>query len=404
MSARDLARGIRPDNGNGPPYRHGQVTGFDFNSQPPVLFIDEELRPMRFLGLPSDYTFFDSVIWIMHEGAPLVIGRLPQMGGDLEAWHVVGSGGGEPAFLNSWVNFGSDHAVAAFYKQPNGWVRLKGLVKSGSSTIFTLPVGYRPPFDAVFTSVSNGTECMIRVDTSGNVSKPIGGSNVYVSLADVTFPTDWNRSQWVLPVVETAWSRSAQPNPTAEIFIRDDGWVWLKGLTDGTTGTRILVLPERSRPLLTHYLGCVDPTGAAFNRVDAFYKGVLTHIAGFGGVTLGGKTWFAETSGKTFVVPTLLNSWTNLGSNTEEAGYYVDQMGVCHLQGVVTGTNNNPIFNLPAGVRPLERHIFFEVASDGGSGVAGLRIDVFPNGDVQRGLAAANGYISLNGVSFRVEQ
>jgi hypothetical protein len=383
------------------PYQLGQVVGFDFDHQPPMLLVNDVERPMRFLGNLVDYTYFDSVVYVARNGGPLVIGRLPYMGGDLEDWHLVGAGG-EPAFQNSWANFGGAHAVAGFYMQPDGWVRLKGLVASGTSTstIFTLPEGYRPPFNAVFTSVSNGVQCVIQVDTSGNVSKPIGGSNAHASLAGVTFPTLWNRAQWLLPVLEQAWSRSAQPNPTVEMFRRDDGWVWTKGILTGTLNTRILVLPEQTRVLSNHILACVDIPAFAFNRVDLFYKGVMTHVVGATNVNLGGKNWFTSSGGRTFVAPTFLNSWANFATDTENAGYYVDHLGVCHLQGVVTGTNNDPIFNLPAGVRPLEQHIFFTVSA----GEVVCRVDVLANGDVKRGLPVANGYLSLNGVSFRVEQ
>lgn len=400
MSVRDLAAGIRGDD-SGSPYRHGQVIGFDFDSQPPVLFIDEDERPMRFVGLPTDYTYFDTVIWVMHSGAPLVVGRLPHMGGDLEDWHLVGTGS-EPAFQNSWVNFGGTDAVAGFYMQPDGWVRLKGLVKDGTSTatIFTLPDGYRPPVTIPFTSISASAACTIEVSTTGTVIKTSGGNNSHVSLAGITFPSQWNREQWLIPEMEPSWSRGAITNPTAEIFMRDDGWCWMRGAVDGSNGTRIFVMPLETRTVLTHILACDDVAGLGWTRLDLLYKGVLDHVAGTAlSAQLGGKTWFARKGGRAFISPTFLNSWANLGSLFQTAGYYKDHLGVVHLEGAVTGSNTNPIFNLPAGYRPLEQHIYFTLTE----GHDDSRVDVLANGDVKR-LVGTNGYLSLNGVSFRAEQ
>lgn len=61
-----------------------------------------------------------------------------------EGWHYVGASG-EPAFTNSWANVSGEPAVA-FRIREAGIVDIHGVVDSGSdsSSIFTLPVGYRP--------------------------------------------------------------------------------------------------------------------------------------------------------------------------------------------------------------------------------------------------------------------
>ncbi len=66
-----------------------------------------------------------------------------------KAWHQVGAGG-EPAFAGNWANFGGSDQAAAFRLGIKNDVELTGLVKStgalgaAPSTIFTLPVAYRP--------------------------------------------------------------------------------------------------------------------------------------------------------------------------------------------------------------------------------------------------------------------
>jgi len=63
-----------------------------------------------------------------------------------EGWHEVGDPG-EPEFLNSWENVGEPNiANAAFYRDHEGIVHLRGYITGGSlNTVFRLPPGYRPP-------------------------------------------------------------------------------------------------------------------------------------------------------------------------------------------------------------------------------------------------------------------
>ena len=60
-----------------------------------------------------------------------------------EPWHEVGAAG-EPAFQNGYSNSGGGFETAAFYKDHEGVVHLKGNVTGVSATIFQLPAGNRP--------------------------------------------------------------------------------------------------------------------------------------------------------------------------------------------------------------------------------------------------------------------
>lgn len=103
---------------------------------------------------------------------------------NVEDWHEVGSGGGEPAFENGWVNYGSVEATAAFYKDPWGRVHIKGLVKTGTinTTIFTLPVDYRPPANLIFNTQSNNVSARLNTTLAGVVSGTNGSSNLWISI------------------------------------------------------------------------------------------------------------------------------------------------------------------------------------------------------------------------------
>lgn len=97
---------------------------------------------------------------------------------------------GQPAFANSWVNFGTTDAPAAFWRDPMGWVHLRGLIKSGTigNVAFTLPPGFRPPLREVFAVLSNGAIGRVDVQADGQVI-PAAGNNTYVSLAGIHFRT-----------------------------------------------------------------------------------------------------------------------------------------------------------------------------------------------------------------------
>lgn len=88
----------------------------------------------------------------------------------LEAWHEVG-GSGEPAFQNSWANFGSGFSTMAFMRDPFGFVHLKGTIDTGSAStvIFTLPENYRPGETMRFIFRSGSVDGGLEIQTDGDV-------------------------------------------------------------------------------------------------------------------------------------------------------------------------------------------------------------------------------------------
>lgn len=100
-------------------------------------------------------------------------------------------GTGNPTFANSWVNFGSGWQVAAFWKDPFGNVRLRGLIKSGTvgQRAFTLPPGFRPFVSETFGTISNGAFGRVSIYSDGTVVPESPSNNTYVSLSGITFRT-----------------------------------------------------------------------------------------------------------------------------------------------------------------------------------------------------------------------
>lgn len=109
------------------------------------------------------------------------------------SWHYVGSGGSEPAFANSWVNYDSTETTfykAQFSKDAFGWVTVRGLIKDGtiSSSLpaFTLPTGYRPLKRLRFAIVSTNAFGAASVQESGIIAIEVGTSG-FVFLDGIRF-------------------------------------------------------------------------------------------------------------------------------------------------------------------------------------------------------------------------
>ncbi len=90
----------------------------------------------------------------------------------VENWHEIGSPG-EPEFEHSWHNFGGLFARAAFYKDHEGIVHLKGTVTGGLGAVFRLPAGYRPTERLIFPAYCSGGGC----SASGDGNAEVWGTN-----------------------------------------------------------------------------------------------------------------------------------------------------------------------------------------------------------------------------------
>lgn len=110
-----------------------------------------------------------------------------------DQWHVVGASG-EPAFQNSWVNYGGTFYGASFRRSPDGThLNTRGFVKNGTAftTIYTLPAGY---FSTVGdqnddTTSASGFGALQILAASGNF-KHIAGSNAAINLMSIWPITD----------------------------------------------------------------------------------------------------------------------------------------------------------------------------------------------------------------------
>lgn len=103
-----------------------------------------------------------------------------------EAFHEIGAGG-EPAFQNGASNYNNGFSTAAFFKDQEGVVHLKGTINvtAGSNTAFTLPVGYRPLQELDIVAINSGNLSYVYVTPAGDVITH--GNAGVVGLDSITF-------------------------------------------------------------------------------------------------------------------------------------------------------------------------------------------------------------------------
>lgn len=94
-----------------------------------------------------------------------------------------------PVLLNGWVNFGgTNYNNVGFYKDENGYVYLRGLIKSGTipSVALILPKGYRSSRYFNIPCISNGALGNLEVRPTGEV-RVVSGDNADFNLDGVSF-------------------------------------------------------------------------------------------------------------------------------------------------------------------------------------------------------------------------
>jgi hypothetical protein len=100
-----------------------------------------------------------------------------------------------PTLLNSWIDYGAPHAAAAYYKDKEGRVHLRGLIKNGTATpgtvLFNLPAGYRPSTSGqlIFAVISNNSMGRVDVKPNGDVVIILATAG-FLSLDGISFRAD----------------------------------------------------------------------------------------------------------------------------------------------------------------------------------------------------------------------
>lgn len=93
----------------------------------------------------------------------------------------------------SWVAFGGGFSTPAYSIDVNGYVHLKGLIKSGTTSsgtvIATLPEGLRPSEASLHLVTTSTGTASLRVQTNGNIEIDRPFDSTWTSLSGVIFPS-----------------------------------------------------------------------------------------------------------------------------------------------------------------------------------------------------------------------
>jgi hypothetical protein len=267
----------------------------------------------------------------------------------MDTWHIVGSGGTEPAFQNGWTSTSAGSVLNAlrFRKDPLGRVTLAGQVLGGpsNSVVFTLPPGYRPP-------VNNAGSIIIPITTGSGGSGATGG---YVQIS----PTTGN-------VVVTNFGAAG-----TSCYLENVEF-------DTETVTQFAVGPA----------GPAGPQGIPGSSVqvpmDPWHL-----ISGAGESTV------------------FQNGWSAYGGIYSLPGFRKYPDGRVRLRGLcstgASGTPAGPIFTLPVGYRP-PKHIRFMAQTSEAAVNFWREVDIQPDGTVTpSGGMAPNNWLALDAIEFDTE-
>ena len=92
-----------------------------------------------------------------------------------------------PTLAGAWVDFGGTYLNRRHTKDVLGYVHIEGMVKTGTGTIFTLPVGSRPSATLSFSGTGNNAAARIDVNSAGVVSLESGSASSFLSLSGIVF-------------------------------------------------------------------------------------------------------------------------------------------------------------------------------------------------------------------------
>jgi len=191
-------------------------------------------------------------------------------------WNNVGTVG-QPAFMNSWVNYDTGWAPARFAKKLD-IVYLQGLVKNGTIgdlPSFLLPSDYRPPGTELMFHSDSNPEVDSRIDVNvvgaGGVELVIG-ANGYFSLTPAFYPVI-DASLWHEigdlgePGFQNGWlNLSTEFGPAR--FVRVLDTVYIQGVVkNGTMPSTVFTLPSGFRPSADLLFGTHGTIGG-HGRID----------------------------------------------------------------------------------------------------------------------------------------
>lgn len=313
---------------------------------------------------------------------------------------------------NSWVDYSPPYASAAYTKTSAGVILLKGMIRSGSGTVATLPAGYRPAMQTMFTTTASQAASRIDIRSDGTIGVAVG-SNTWVSLDGIEFmPAS---TSFITPAFANGWGNyspaSGDPSWQGAGYVLDGaGRVQLTGLIrNGTTtsGTPMALLPVGYQP--NAYIHILNDVGNSPTHFSIDSSGNIL-AKGYGNNYLSLQEMFypaGRSTGSTCTTQwcalSLQNGWAPYGGSYSTPQYTKGSDGIVMLKGLINSGSSAAaqISTLPAGYCPAETSL--QAAASNG---VWSRLDIIRNGDGSCAVLPAAGstaWISLDEIRFMAE-
>jgi Tfp pilus assembly protein PilE len=319
-----------------------------------------------------------------------------------------------PLLQNNWSDYGAPFSTAGYTKTSAGLVALKGLIKrSGAAvsgeTLFTLPVGYRPPYAMTFAVNSLDLSATMTIGVDGTVVPTTNVNASYLSLETVVFyPTTYSGT-WTNFSMLNGWTNRGNTNDPPFSYNLDSsvGRMNVRGaLTPGTqTDGTIINSPAfavGNRPALYQHIS-LRSGGNGYNMIGLDTSGNVLAKGGSAGTALFTNFSYLPTSytGTWTTIP-LVNSWVAYSGSFASPQYTKTADGMVTLKGLIrsgTITSGTVIGTLPAGFRPAKTALIDSIC-------AGLfcRFDIENNGNIIARAGISATWTSLDGITFLAEQ
>jgi len=292
-----------------------------------------------------------------------------------------------PLFLQgNWTDYSPPFTSAAYTKTAAGLVVLKGLVKSGSGVIGTLPVGYRPAGNIMFENSSNGSAGRVDVQSNGTINL-VTGTNGWFSLDGVTFMP--SSATFTPAVFANSWGNyspaSGDPNWQQAGYLLDSaGRVQLTGLVRAgttTSETTMITLPAGYLPpdyhlVVNNITGAMGSfgihqtlgvTARGYSSNNYHSLQAMYYPAGRATGTTCTTQWCNLT---------LQNSWVAYAGGFTTPQYTKSSDGLVMIKGLVrTGSSATAVIaTLPVGYCPAEQQLLTTVSNS-----AWTRVDIIRN-------------------------
>lgn len=385
------------------PVKLGTVDPFYTAGPARVLFDGEPVMSLKGYAWAAAYTpTAGDRVYLVPVGQSYIIGGKVQSSTPYARYFPL-------SFANGWVDYDTlNYQNGSFTKTASGVVMLTGVVKSGVASndalIATLPVGFRPAKKMTFAANSNGVAGTVYVDTNGEVRVKQWVSSIWLSLANIRFPTEiltWNDVTLLNGFGAPVDTTIGTPQYALDSYKR----LWFRGGVNRTgalptVDTTMFNVPV-GRPDKQQHLVASSLDGANnFGHLHVNPAGDVPWKVGSttAHMMLGGV--MVSDSSASWTAGTFQGGWVNYDTASfPGASYYKDADGVVYLKGLVrAGAIGSTIFNLPAGYRP-SRTIIRINSSNQAMG----RVDIQANGNIIP-VAGSNGWFSLDGIFFTPEQ